>query len=151
MGLELGGCEHGAADRCLETWRKPLQKGVTQRKVEATYRQIPVQCVLDWAVLICIDVCVLIVSDSLQPHETLLSVEFSKQEYWSGLPFPIPWSRKSNPGLQGHLHWQVDSLSLSPLGSPSKLTPRGWSLVQTGFSDFLDTLFTLAMWFHPSR
>ena len=34
-------------------------------------------------------------SNSLQPHglvacQALLSVEFSRQEYWSGLPFPSP-------------------------------------------------------------
>ena len=37
----------------------------------------------------------LVVSDSLQPHglvahQAPLSLEFSRQEYWSGLPFPSP-------------------------------------------------------------
>ena len=45
-----------------------------------------------------------------------LSVEFPRQEYWSGLPFgglfPI---QESNPRL---LHQQADSLLLSHLGSP---------------------------------
>ena len=46
-----------------------------------------------------------------------LSMEFSRHEYWSGLPFllqgifPI---QELNPTL---LHWQVDSLPLSHLGS----------------------------------
>ena len=31
-----------------------------------------------------------VMSDSLQPHWTLQSVEFSKPEYWSGWPFPSP-------------------------------------------------------------
>ena len=36
-----------------------------------------------------------VVSDSLRPpwtiaHQTGLSMEFSRQEYWSGLPFPPP-------------------------------------------------------------
>ena len=33
-----------------------------------------------------------VVSDSLQPYRLLapLSKEFSRQEYWSGLPFPSP-------------------------------------------------------------
>ena len=37
-----------------------------------------------------------VVSDSLQPHELYiacqvpLSMEFSRQEYWSGLAFPSP-------------------------------------------------------------
>ena len=45
-----------------------------------------------------------------------LSMEFSRQEYWSGLPFPsqgIFLAQGSNLHL---LHWQVDSLSLSHLG-----------------------------------
>ena len=36
-------------------------------------------------------VCVLghsVIADSLQPHQAPLSMEFSRQEYWSGLPFP---------------------------------------------------------------
>ena len=49
------------------------------------------------------------------------SMEFSKQEYWSGLPFPPPGdfpTQESNPGLLSLLHWQADSL---PLPSPGKL------------------------------
>ena len=47
-----------------------------------------------------------------------LSMEFSRQEYWSGLPFPPPGDllhlgiESMSPALQ------VDSLSLSHLGSP---------------------------------
>ena len=51
-------------------------------------------------------------------HQALLSMGFPKQEYWNGLPFPSPGiypTQGSNPCL---LHWQVDSLSLSHLGSP---------------------------------
>ena len=36
----------------------------------------------------------LVMSDSLRPHglydQVPLSIEFSRQEYWSGLPFPTP-------------------------------------------------------------
>jgi len=38
---------------------------------------------------------------------------FSRQEYWSGLPFPPPGdlpTRGSNLHLLRLLHWQVDSL-----------------------------------------
>ena len=31
-----------------------------------------------------------IVSNSLQPQQAPLSMEFSRQEYWSGLPFVSP-------------------------------------------------------------
>ena len=47
-------------------------------------------------------VCVLshsVVSDSLQPHQALLSMEFSRQEYWSVLPFPTAGGLP-NPGIK---------------------------------------------------
>ena len=47
---------------------------------------------------------------------------FSRQEYWSGLPFPPPGDLP-DPGLKPCLlHWQVDSLPLSHLGSPKNIT-----------------------------
>ena len=51
-------------------------------------------------------------------HQAPLSMEFPKQEYWSGLPFPSPRDL-SNPGIETVspalrlLHWQADSLPLS--------------------------------------
>ena len=44
------------------------------------------------------------------------SVGFSKQDYWSGLPFPPP--ERLNPHLLCLRHWPADSLPLSCLGSP---------------------------------
>ena len=45
-------------------------------------------------------------------------MEFSRQEYWSGLPFPIPGDLP-NPGIKTVSPvLQVDSLPLSHLGSP---------------------------------
>ena len=29
-------------------------------------------------------------------HQALLSMEFSRQEYWIGLPFPTPLTKRSN-------------------------------------------------------
>ena len=68
-----------------------------------------------------------IVSDSLGIPWTVacqapLSMGFSRQEHWSVLPFPTPGDlpdQGSNPCHLGLLHWQVDSLPLSPQGSPS--------------------------------
>ena len=42
------------------------------------------------------------------------SLGFSRQEYWSGLPFPSPGDLP-DPGLNlGLLQWQADSLPLVP-------------------------------------
>ena len=54
-------------------------------------------------------------------YQTPLSVEFSRQEYWSGLPFPIPGdlpNQGSNPHLLLLLYSQADSLLLVPPGKP---------------------------------
>ena len=68
-----------------------------------------------------ISCCVLscsVMSDSAPPwtvaHQAPLSMEFSRQEYWSGLSFPTPGDL-SNPGsnlyLLSLLHWQANSLA----------------------------------------
>ena len=45
-----------------------------------------------------------------------LSLEFSGQEYWSGLPFPFP-ENLPDPGIEsGSPAWQADSLSSEPSG-----------------------------------
>ena len=53
-----------------------------------------------------------------------LSMEFSRQEYWSGWPFLSPGDL-SDLGIEPAsllclLHWQAGSLSLPHLGSPRK-------------------------------
>ena len=53
-----------------------------------------------------------VVSDSLQPHG--LSMEFSRQEYWIGLPFPSP-RYLPDPGIKpGSPALQADSLPSEP-------------------------------------
>ena len=51
-------------------------------------------------------------------HQASLSKGFSRQEYWSRLPFPSPGDLPHPRSNQHLLHWQVDSLPLSHLGSP---------------------------------
>ena len=54
-------------------------------------------------------------------HQALLSMGFSRQEYWSGLPCPPPPGYLPDPGLQPALLWRI----LYPLihrGSPSFLS-----------------------------
>ena len=49
-------------------------------------------------------------------HQAPLSMEFSRQEYWSGLPLPSPGDL-SNPGIKlGSPALQADSLPAEPLG-----------------------------------
>ena len=53
-------------------------------------------------------------------HQAPLSMGFPRQEYRTGLPFPLPWDH-SDPGIEPVscrlLHWQADSSPLSHLGS----------------------------------
>ena len=45
-------------------------------------------------------------------------MEFSRQEYWSGLPFPSPEDDLPDPGIKpGSLALQADSLLSEPPGS----------------------------------
>ena len=51
-------------------------------------------------------------------HQAPLSTEFSRQESWSRLPLPTPGDLPTQGLNLLLLHWQVDSLPLSYLGSP---------------------------------
>ena len=51
-------------------------------------------------------------------QQALLSMEFSRQEYWSGLPFPTPGDL-ADPGIEPRFPTlQVDSLPSEPSGKP---------------------------------
>ena len=57
-------------------------------------------------------------------HQAPQSMESSKQEYWSGLPIPIPVylpDAGTEPTSIHLLHWRADSLPLGHLGSSSPL------------------------------
>ena len=73
-----------------------------------------------------VTVCVCsVVSDSATPrtgaHQAPLSVEFPRQEYWSGLPFSSP-GNLPDPGIEPMSlvspALQVDSIPLAPPGKP---------------------------------
>ena len=58
----------------------------------------------EFSFLLCVCVCVCsVMSDSATPrsiaHQVPLSVEFSRQEHWSGLPFP-PTEALLDPGVE---------------------------------------------------
>ena len=60
-------------------------------------------------------------------HQALLSMEFSRQDYWSGLPCPLQGifpTQGSNLHLLCLLHWQAGSLPLVPLGKSLRM----WAL-----------------------
>ena len=78
-------------------------------------------------VCVCVCVCVFscsVMSDSLQPWTVAcqppLPMEFPRQKYWSGLPFPPPGDLP-NPGIKLMpmclLYWQADYFSLPPPGT----------------------------------
>ena len=58
-------------------------------------------------------------------HQAPLSMGFSRQEYWSGLPFPSPGDLPTqglNPGLpglqSGRVALQAEALTSEPPGKP---------------------------------
>ena len=65
-----------------------------------------------------------VMADSATPwtvaRQAPLSLGFPRQEYWNGLPFPLPGIFPIQ-GLNSHLlHLQADSLPLSHLGNPNQ-------------------------------
>ena len=63
-----------------------------------------------------------------------LSMEFSRQECWSGLSLPTP-EDLPNPVIKPEsplhlLHWQVDSLPLVPPGKPQNQSVWSFSRVR---------------------
>ena len=62
-----------------------------------------------------------VVSDSLRllvAHQGPLSMGFSRQEYWSGLPFPSP-GHLPDPGIEPRSPaLQADALTSEPPGKP---------------------------------
>ena len=66
-------------------------------------------------------------------HQALLSMEFSRQEHWSWLPFPtlgIFLTQESNPHAECFLHWQVDSVPPVPPGKPAPHF-KLWAIITT--------------------
>ena len=70
---------------------------------------------------VCTVSCVLFFATPWTVARQTLSMGFSRQEYWSELPFPPPGdlaNQRFNPCLLILLHWQANSLPLYHLGSP---------------------------------
>ena len=100
---------------------------------------------------VCVRMCVhthSVMSD-LSRLQAPLSIEFSMQEYWSGLPFPTrghlpnPGIKPvSNPCLLHLLHWQADSIPLCQVGS---LTISIAVMTKRKIEDIVDQ-FIVAVW-----
>ena len=63
-------------------------------------------CMLNQFSLVC-----LFASPWTVPHQVPLSMGFPRQEYWNGLPCPLPGDFP-DPGIEALLHWQAGSLLL---------------------------------------
>ena len=62
--------------------------------------------------------CLTLVTPWTVAHQAPLSMGFSRQEYWSGLPFPSPGDLP-DPGIEpGSPALQADSLPTEPWGKP---------------------------------
>ena len=85
-----------------QTPRKIKQENITELKLKLLS---PVRLfVISWTVA----------------YEDPPSMEFSRQEYWSGLPFPSPGDLP-NPGIKpGSPALQADALPSEPPGKPKK-------------------------------
>ena len=55
-------------------------------------------------------------------YKAPLSLEFSRQEYWSGLPFPSPGDLPNLGIKPGSPALQADTLLSEPPGKPQKST-----------------------------
>ena len=82
-----------------------------------------------WACLLsCFSHVWLFVALKAVAHQAPLSMRFSRQEYWSGLPCPPPGislAQRWKPHLLILLHWQVGSLPLVTPGKPLPLAITG--------------------------
>ena len=79
-------------------------------------------------------------------HQAPLSMEFSRQEYWSGLPLASPGDLP-NPGIKaGSLTSQADSLLSEPPGK--QILPGTYLNKKKGFFLHLKDKFNWTSWFY---
>ena len=74
----------------------------------------------------CVQLCA---TPQTAADQASLSLGFSRQEHWSGLPFPIPGDLPS-PGIEpislasaALMHWRADSLHCATWEAPELLKP----------------------------
>ena len=82
------------------------------------HAHLPVQCHFKLVVVVVIQSCPTLWDPMTVAHQAPLSMGFSRQEYWSGLPFPSP-GNFPDPGIEsGSLALQEDSLPSELPGKP---------------------------------
>ena len=77
-------------------------------------------CLLLLVAQSCLTLC-----DMNVPHQAPLSMRFSRQEYWSGWPFPSPGELPDPVIEPGSPALQEDSLPSEPPGKPIRFTRAG--------------------------
>ena len=121
---------HARNSHCVIPWwlnewgqgQQVMWEQVCSKDRELTLTQslyVTCVCVCVW----CLDFCCTM--DCSLPGSS--AMEFSRQEYWSGLPFPSPgmFAQESNLCFSCLLHWQAGSIPLAPLGKPKTYMPSG--------------------------
>ena len=92
---------------------------------------------IQWHTVLCAVLSHSVVSDSVTSwtvtHQAPLSIGFSRQEYWSGLPCPPPGDLP-DPGIKSRSPaLQADSLPAEPQGKPKNTGVGSLSLLQRIF------------------
>ena len=94
------------------------------------------QSVQNCTVVLVTQSCLTLCDPTDGPHQAPLSTEFSRQGYWSGLPFPSPGDLP-DPGIEpGSPALQADSLPSEPLGKPKIALALVWTAVFHMFLSF---------------
>ena len=103
--------------------------GLTDADTPITWKKLATwwpACRLDTPVCSPLSCGQLLASSGTIARQAPLPMEFSRQEYWSGLPFPSPGgsflTQESNVHVPHVLHWQAGSLPLHHLGGPMAVT-----------------------------
>ena len=90
-------------------------------KVCTFFRRNAITHLIDYVPAKSLQSCLTLCDPWTIAHQAPLSMGFSRQEYWSGLPFPPPGDRPS-PGIKlmspVSPALQVDSLPAEPSGKP---------------------------------
>ena len=102
---------------CHDMWLK--YKIIWTKVLHAHRRKKYYKDATDWYYYFCVVLSrvQLFVTPQTAAHQAPLSTEFSRQEYWRGLPLPTPGIFLTQGPNSHFLHWQTDSLPLCQLGN----------------------------------